>query len=96
MTPGARYIVSLGRDEEAQLAVSGSLTLAAARFQRLDPPPAPPSVQDEPDRGSLLPQPPVAFANDLPSPEDAYAAMSWDATLPGRDVPAITDAMMGE
>ena len=41
MTPGTRYLVSLGRDEEAQLAVAGSLTLAAARFIRqpvyLDP-----------------------------------------------------------
>lgn len=38
-------------------------------------------VQDEPDTGSLLPQPPVTFADDLPSPEDAYAAMGWDKSL---------------
>lgn len=32
VTPGTRYVVSLGKDEVAQLAVAGSLCLAAPRF----------------------------------------------------------------
>lgn len=82
---GTRYVVSLGRDEQAQLAVAGSLTLAAPRFQPLAATQAPQLGQFHPDGTVTWPDPetPDSLAG-LPATADAYAALGWDTSLRGQ------------